>query len=184
MTNEKPCCEHGVEIGKTCAFGVCASNNCIAIKPPQSQESANYMQVEKPIACGHCMPGEYGAGLKEMLRVNPDYKCDCKCHQSQEKPSWVERFANLLVEHDDIVTGWVIPAHEAEEFIRAQREQARREGRNEAVRYIVARLQCATADGGPPSHTDAGCSGCSLYGWLDDVLEAARGTASPIKTAE
>lgn len=44
-------------------------------------ESVNFLQVGKTIACGHCDPEKFGEGLKQALKVMPNYKCDCQCHQ-------------------------------------------------------------------------------------------------------
>ena len=47
-----------------------------------ADKKVNYMQAGRAIACGHCNPTLYGEGLKSAERVIPNYKCDCKCHDT------------------------------------------------------------------------------------------------------
>lgn len=58
-------------------------------KDPVGKE-VNYMSVGRTIKCGHCEPDKYGEGLRQAERVFENYKCNCKCHDSENVQSWGE----------------------------------------------------------------------------------------------
>ena len=47
---------------------------------PNGVPEANFMQVGRTQICGHCNPKRFGEGLKQALEINPNYVCECVCH--------------------------------------------------------------------------------------------------------
>jgi hypothetical protein len=56
-------------------------------------KTANYLQVGRTMACGHCEPEQYAQGLEAAQKAIPNYKCDCICH---DKPDDYDRLWVLV----------------------------------------------------------------------------------------
>jgi len=61
---------------KTCNWG------CKLVNRYANTSQNNYLQVGEITACGHCDPKRFGVGLSEALSANPDFKCECVCHDT------------------------------------------------------------------------------------------------------
>ena len=67
-----------------CKKGNCKVCNwgCKLVSRAANTSQNNYLQVGEITACGHCNPKKYGEGLSDALSANPDFKCECVCHDT------------------------------------------------------------------------------------------------------
>ena len=56
---------------------------CISDETFIKKMKTNFLQVGRTQQCGHCHPVEFGEGLKTMMKIYPDYVCDCVCHDKK-----------------------------------------------------------------------------------------------------
>jgi hypothetical protein len=74
------CCGALPRTEEICSTCLCSCEVIAVIDTPGGVPEANFIQVGRTQICGHCNPKRFGEGLKQALEINPNYVCECVCH--------------------------------------------------------------------------------------------------------